>query len=356
MSVSESPAARIEPIAISDQSTVVAEFTSETEKQSKYQSEAELENHFISLLKAQAYEYLPITSDADLVANLRAQLEALNGITFSDSEWKRFFDHKIAASNEGIVEKTRRIQTDHVQLLERDDGTVRNIRLIDKKNIHNNSLQVINQYEVGGSHENRYDVTVLVNGLPLIHIELKRRGVDIREAFNQIGRYQRESFWADSGLYEYIQLFVISNGTLTKYYSNTTRELHIGERARAGKSKKQASNSFEFTSWWADATNRAILDLTGFTRTFFAKHAILSILTRYCVFDSDDKLLVMRPYQIVATERILQRIKTSTNHDQLGTIAAGGYVWHTTGSGKTLTSFKRRSLPLGLREWRRFCL
>jgi type I restriction enzyme R subunit len=344
----ETLASHFEPIAISDQSTVVAEFTPEPAAQSQYQSEAELERHLIALLKEQAYEHLPITTDADLVANLRAQLEALNGISFSDSEWERFFTHRIAASNEGIVEKTRRIQSDHVQLLERDDGSVKNVRLIDKKNVHNNRLQVINQYEVEGSHANRYDVTVLVNGLPLVHIELKRRGVDIREAFNQIGRYQRESFWADSGLFEYVQLFVISNGTLTKYYSNTTRELHVEERSRAGASKKQTSNSFEFTSWWADATNSAITDLTGFTRTFFAKHAILNILTRYCVFDSEDKLLVMRPYQIVATERILQRIVTATNHKQLGGVEAGGYVWHTTGSGKTLTSFKTAQLATGL--------
>ena len=245
------------------------------------------------------------------------------------------------------MEKTARIQEDHVQVLKRDDGTVKNVYLLDKLNIHNNRLQVINQYEVpsaSGAHANRYDVRVLVNGLPLVHVELKRRGVDIREAFNQINRYQRDSFWADSGLFEYVQLFVISNGTLTKYYSNTTRDRHIGELASGKRSRKQTSNSFEFTSWWADASNKPITDLVGFTKTFFAKHTLLNVLTKYCVFDVDRKLLVMRPYQIVAAERILQRIQTSTTYKQTGTTAAGGYIWHTTGSGKTLTSFKAAQL------------
>jgi type I restriction enzyme R subunit len=224
-------------------------------------------------------------------------------------------------------------------------GSTKNISLIDKKNIHNNRLQVINQYEVaqggdtGVKYANRYDVTVLVNGLPMVHIELKRRGVDIREAFNQIDRYQRESFWAGSGLFEYVQLFVISNGTLTKYYSNTTRSQHLDESQKPGK-KGKTSNSFEFTSWWADGTNRPIRELTAFAKTFFAKHTLLNILTRYCVLTADRLLLAMRPYQIVATERILQRIEVATNYKRLGTVSAGGYVWHTTGSGKTLTSFK----------------
>ena len=224
--------------------------------------------------------------------------------------------------------------------------------VLDKSSIHNNRLQVINQYEVGqatggASRSNRYDVTILVNGLPLVHVELKRRGVDIREAFNQIDRYQRDSFWAASGLFEYVQLFVISNGTLTKYYSNTTRRQHLNERAGAKKVRK-TSNSFEFTSWWADATNKPIQDLAGFTKTFFSKHALLNVLTRYCVLTADRLLLVMRPYQIVATERILQKIEISTNYKKLGTLAAGGYVWHTTGSGKTLTSFKSAQLACRL--------
>jgi type I restriction enzyme R subunit len=341
-------APRFEPISVSDESTVVAEFVPDLSKESAYQSEAELETALIQLLQSQAYEYLHITSAAALEANLRVQLEVLNGITFSEVEWQRFFTETIAGPNKGIVEKTALIQEDHVQILWRDDGTTKNVYLIDKRNIHNNRLQVINQYEVPtdgtGVRSTRYDVTVLVNGLPMVHVELKRRGVDIREAFNQINRYQRDSFWADSGLFEYVQLFVISNGTLTKYYSNTVRDSHLTEQTYGKRSRRKTSNSFEFTSWWADASNRPIADLVGFTKTFFAKHALLNILTKYCVFDVDRKLLVMRPYQIVAAERILQRIETSTTYKQFGSLAAGGYIWHTTGSGKTLTSFKAAQL------------
>ncbi len=346
--MSDSTPRRYEPIALSSESTVVAEFKSDDAGASAYQSEAALEAEFIRLLRSQAYEYLPLRNEADLVANLRTQLELLNGFTFSDAEWARFFTTSVAGVNEGASEKTVRIQEDHVQLLARDDGSTKNVSLIDKKNIHNNRLQVINQYEVGqgeggAARSNRYDVTVLVNGLPLVHVELKRRGVDIREAFNQIDRYQRDSFWAGSGLFDYVQLFVISNGTLTKYYSNTTRRQHI-EDARGKKRFRKTSNSFEFTSWWADSTNKPIQDLTGFARTFFAKHSLLAVLTRYCVLTADRMLLVMRPYQIVATEKILQKVEISTNYKQLGTVAAGGYVWHTTGSGKTLTSFKAAQL------------
>jgi type I restriction enzyme R subunit len=340
---------RFEPIALSNESTVVAEFLHDAPsvRETAYQSEAELEKTLIEQLQAQAYDYLLITSEAALIANLRLQLEILNKIAFSDTEWERFFGTCVAGSNDGIVEKTARIQEDHVQILKRDDGTSKNIYLIDKQNIHNNRLQVINQYEVAGARSNRYDATILVNGLPMVHIELKRRGVDLREAFNQINRYQRDSFWAGSGLFEYVQLFVISNGTLTKYYSNTVREGHLAEQ-RGKRGRQKTSNTFSFTSWWADATNRPIAELAGFSKTFFAKHALLNILTRYCVFDVDRKLLVMRPYQIVAAERILQRIATSTNHRHLGSIGAGGYVWHTTGSGKTLTSFKAAQLARGL--------
>ena len=348
--MSDAPARKYDPIALSAESTVVAEYVPEPSDSSGYQSEAELENQFITLLESQAYERLTITSEADLVANLRIQLEALNDLTFSEAEWERFFNERIAGKNDGIVEKTVRIQEDHVQLLLRDDGSTKNISLLDKKNIHNNRLQVLNQYEVvrggdaGGKFANRYDVTILVNGLPMVHVELKRRGVDIREGFNQINRYQRDSFWAGSGLFEYVQLFVISNGTLTKYYSNTTRRQHISDASSSKRRGRQTSNSFEFTSWWADATNTPIRDLTAFAKTFFAKHTIMSILTRYCVLTSDRLLLAMRPYQIVASERILQKIDVSTNYKQLGTVAAGGYVWHTTGSGKTLTSFKTAQL------------
>ncbi|GAA1115631.1 type I restriction endonuclease subunit R [Arthrobacter flavus] len=337
-----------DPIAVSNESTVVAEYVADQAAEAAYQSEADLERELIRLLQSQAYEYLPVTSEAQLMANLRARLESLNTITFSDAEWQQFFTERVAGTNDGIIEKTVRIQEDHVQLLKRDDGSVKNILLLDKQNIHNNQLQVINQYETptgngGGNYANRYDVTVLVNGLPMVHIELKRRGVDIREAFNQIDRYQRDSFWAGSGLFEYVQLFVISNGTLTKYYSNTTRRQHISE-ATGSKRVRKTSNSFEFTSWWADAQNKPITDLAAFAKTFFAKHALLNILTRYCVLTADKMLLVMRPYQIVGTERILQKIEISTNYKQLGTIGAGGYVWHTTGSGKTLTSFKAAQL------------
>ncbi len=359
--MSESQPRRYDAIAVSSESTVVAEWVPDTAAEAAYQSEAELERELIRLLQSQAYEYLRITSEADVVANLRIQLEALNQITFSDAEWSRFLFEHIAGARDGITEKTVRIQEDHVQLLKRDDGSTKNITLLDKTNIHNNRLQVINQYEVpgassgsvvevstgstsgGGRYANRYDVTILVNGLPMVHVELKRRGVDIREAFNQISRYARDSFWAGSGLFEYVQLFVISNGTLTKYYSNTTRNQHIKEAAGAKRTKK-TSNSFEFTSWWADATNRPIQDLTAFTKTFFAKHTLLNILTRYCVLTADRMLLVMRPYQIVATEQIINRIGIATNYKKLGTVAAGGYVWHTTGSGKTLTSFKAAQL------------
>jgi type I restriction enzyme, R subunit len=333
-------------VAENPQSTVVAEFTPSGERVAHYQSEAELELALIKQLETQAYEYIPITSEVDLVLNLRRQLENLNGFTFTDTEWERFFVGELANPNQGIEEKTAIIQEDYIKNLTRDDSTVKNVYLLKKDSIHDNSLQVINQYATAeGERSNRYDVTVLVNGLPLVHIELKRRGVAIQEAFNQINRYNRESFWAASGLFEYVQLFVISNGTHTKYYSNTTRKEHIKESSEgAAKKGKRSSNSFEFTSWWADATNRPITDLMDFAKTFFAKHALLNILTRYCVFTTDKQLLVMRPYQIVATERILNRIEVSTNYKKLGTVDAGGYIWHTTGSGKTLTSFKTAQL------------
>jgi type I restriction enzyme R subunit len=333
-------------VAENTQSTVVSEYTPDKKRAEHYQSEAELEQAFIEQLKSQAYEYLPITSENDLVQNLRTQLEKLNDYTFTDKEWEQFFTGELANPNQSIQEKTATIQEDHIKVLTRDDGSTKNIYLLKKDNIHDNTLQVINQYATeDGQRSNRYDVTVLVNGLPLIHIELKRRGVAIQEAFNQINRYQRESFWAASGLYEYIQLFVISNGTHTKYYSNTTRSQHIKESHEgAAKRGKRTSNSFEFTSWWADATNKPIADLMDFAKTFFGKHTVLNVLTRYCVFTTDRELLAMRPYQIVATERILNRIEVSTNYKKLGTVEAGGYIWHTTGSGKTLTSFKAAQL------------
>ena len=326
-------------------STVVTEYEPIKRKSDSYQSEQALENEFIRLLTEQGYDYLEIHDSESLIKNLRTQLEIVNDYKFTDSEWDRFFNDSIANNNDGVVEKTRKIQEDNIQVLKKDDGTSKNITLIDKKCIHNNRLQVINQYvENSGNYDNRYDVTILVNGLPLVHIELKRRGVALKEAFNQINRYQRDSFWAGSGLYEYIQIFVISNGTSTKYYSNTTRESHIKEQTSTRNKSKKTSNSFEFTSFWADSNNKVISDLVDFTRTFFAKHTILNILTKYCVFTSEELLLVMRPYQIVATERILNRIQVATNYKKMGTIEAGGYIWHTTGSGKTLTSFKTAQL------------
>ena len=326
-------------------STVVTEYEPVKRKSDSYQSEQTLENEFIRMLTEQGYDYLEIHDSESLIKNLRTQLEIVNDYKFTDSEWDRFFNDSIANNNDGIVEKTRKIQEDNIQVLKRDDGTSKNITLIDKKCIHNNRLQVINQYvENSGNYDNRYDVTILVNGLPLVHVELKRRGVALKEAFNQINRYQRDSFWAGSGLYEYIQIFVISNGTSTKYYSNTTRESHIKEQTSTRNKSKKTSNSFEFTSYWADSNNKVISDLVDFTRTFFAKHTILNILTKYCVFTSEELLLVMRPYQIVATEKILNRIQVATNYKKMGTIEAGGYIWHTTGSGKTLTSFKTAQL------------
>ena len=336
-------------VAATSENTVVTEYEPVKARSNSYQSEAELEKEFIRMLTEQGYEYLQIHTEKDLIANLRTQLERLNAYQFSASEWDRFFKDSIANQNEGIVEKTRKIQEDNVQVLKRDDGSTKNITLIDKKNIHNNFLQVINQYVIGKSdgakHDNRYDVTILVNGFPLVHVELKRRGVAIREAFNQINRYQRDSFWAGSGLFEYTQIFVISNGTNTKYYSNSTRFNAIKDvNAVQGTKKGKTSNSFEFTSFWADANNRVIPDLIDFTRTFFAKHTILNIITKYCIFTSENMLMVMRPYQITATERILNRIEIANNYKKYGDVAGGGYIWHTTGSGKTLTSFKTARL------------
>ena len=332
-------------VAQTTENTVVTEYEPVKTRSSNYQSEAALEKEFIRMLTEQGYEYLKIHNEKDLISNLRTQLEKLNNYNFSEDEWGRFFKNSIANQNEWIVEKTRKIQEDNVQVLKRDDGSTKNITLIDKKNIHNNFLQVINQYaistEEGAKHNNRYDVTILVNGLPLVHVELKRRGVAIREAFNQINRYQRDSFWAGSGLFEYIQIFVISNGTNTKYYSNSTRFNAIKDSNSSSSAKKgKTSNSFEFTSFWADANNRVISDLIDFTRTFFAKHTLLNIITKYCIFTSENILMVMRPYQITATERILNRIEIANNYKKYGDIAGGGYIWHTTGSGKTLTSFK----------------
>lgn len=333
-------------IAESQEYTVVSEYDHVATPAESFQSEADLEREFIRLLGEQGYEYLPIHTETDLISNLRAQLEKLNHYHFTDSEWEHFFNECIANKNDDIVAKTQKIQDDYIQVLKRDTGESQNIKLIDKDNIHNNSLQVINQYvEEGGNYDTRYDVSILVNGLPLVHIELKRRGVQLKEAFKQINRYQRDSFWAGCGLYEYVQIFVISNGTNTKYYSNTTRANHLKEQEPGGRNKsKKTSNSFEFSSFWADSNNKTITDLLDFTKTFLSKHTLLNILTKYCVFTSEKMLMVMRPYQIAATERIIQRINVANNYKFYGSIKGGGYIWHTTGSGKTLTSFKTAQL------------
>ncbi|MDE5607343.1 MAG: type I restriction endonuclease subunit R [Muribaculaceae bacterium] len=333
-------------ISENPESTIVAEFEPGYRGAAQYQSEAEMEADLLRQLERQAYERVNITSEADLIANLRRQIERLNDIQFTDNEWKSFFAEHLGNPNHGIVEKTRTIQEDSRKTIVREDGSTANITIIDKADIHNNHLQVINQYvPEGGAYDNRYDVTILVNGLPLVHIELKRRGVSIKDAFNQINRYQRDSFWAGCGLYEFVQIFIISNGTITKYYSNTTRDAHIKEQTRGkGRGKKQTSNSFEFTSYWARLDNEPIYDLVDFTQTFLAKHSLLNVLTKYCIFTSEEILMVMRPYQIAATEKILQRLNISSNARTWGKRQGGGYIWHTTGSGKTLTSFKTARL------------
>ncbi|WP_338981424.1 type I restriction endonuclease subunit R [Fusobacterium nucleatum] len=294
-----------------------------------YQSEAELERNMIDNLVSQGYEKLIIKSNDDLYNNLKIQIEKLNGISFSIDEWNRFLLEYLDTPNDGMIEKTRKIQENHVYDFIFDDGHLKNIKIIDKKNIHNNFLQVINQVSQKGNSHNRYDVTILVNGLPLVHIELKKRGVNLHEAFNQIHRYSKESFNSENSLYKYVQIFVISNGTYTRYFANTTA---------------QNKNNYEFTCEWADAKNKVIRDLEDFTKTFFEKRVILEVLTKYCVFDVNNTLLIMRPYQIAATERILWKINSSYEAKKAGKTEAGGFIWHTTGSGKTLTSFKAARL------------
>ncbi|GAA9160919.1 hypothetical protein BTM354_04470 [Helicobacter pylori] len=324
-----------EIIAESNESTVIAEYHSDNEKKSAYESEAELERAFIALLQKQGYEFKKIHKEQDLKDNLKEQLEKLNDYYFTPKEWEILYSQFIANKNDDYKAKTRKIQEDPIFNLTLENGKTKNIKIIDKKNIHKNALQVIHQYSTkGGKYENRYDVSVLVNGLPLVHVELKRRGVAIREAFNQIKRYQRDSFSAEDGLFEFVQIFVISNGTSSKYYSNTTRIAQL--------EKNNKADTFEFTNYWADSKNNNIEDLMDFARSFFAKHSLLNVLTRYCVFTSDEVLLVMRPYQIVAAERILEKIKTAQNSKTKN--QSKGYIWHTTGSGKTLTSFKSATL------------
>lgn len=299
-----------------------------------YQTEGSLEREFIRDLQAQGYEYLQGLNNHDaLVKNLRAQLQRLNSVVFSDAEWRRFLEEYLDKPSDSLIEKTRKIHDDYIYDFVFDDGHIQNIYLLDKKNLANNALQVINQFEQTGSYDNRYDVTILVNGLPLVHIELKKRGVAIREAFNQIHRYSKESFNKENSLFKYIQIFVISNGTDTRYFANTT---------------KRDKNSYDFTMNWATAKNTLIKDLKDFTATFLQKHTLLNVLVNYCVFDVSDTLLIMRPYQIAATERILWKIKSSYQGKNWSNKDSGGYIWHTTGSGKTLTSFKAARLATEL--------
>ena len=309
---------------------VLARFEKPERRVEEYQTESQLEENMINNLVSQGYERLDVRSMDDLYINLRVQIEKLNDIKFSDSEWKRFLLEYLDAPNDGIIEKTRKIQENHIYDFVFDDGRLKNIKIIDKKNIHNNHLQVVNQVTVA---KNRYDVSILVNGLPLVHIELKKRGVNIKEAFNQIQRYEDESFNLDNSLYKFVQIFVISNGTYTRYFANTT---------------ERDKSNYEFTCEWADAKNRVIVDLEDFTATFFEKRTILEILTKYCVFNSRNVLLIMRPYQIAATERLLWRINSSFENKKAGSVEAGGFIWHTTGSGKTLTSFKSARLATEL--------
>lgn len=327
-------------------STIAVEWTPSKKVDSSYQSEAQLEKELIATLQAQGYGYAPISDEKSLESNLRTKLEELNSTTLSDTEWRRFFSQVLSRANASIVEKSVLIQEDYIQPLERDNGSIINFKLIDKADIHKNSLQVINQYEATTpTRSHRYDVTILVNGLPLVHIELKRRGVSLKEAFNQINRYGRESFFSGSGLFEFVQIFVISNGTQSKYYSNTTRDLHI--KTKQGIKTTKTSNTFEFTSYFSDEKNTIIDDLIDFAKTFFARHTLLQILCHYCVLDVDRKLLVLRPYQIAACEKILQQIAISYHnkfYEKSNGQKSGGYIWHTTGSGKTLTSFKTAQL------------
>ena len=329
-----------------DSSTVMAHYNVEAKPDGGHQSEDKLEKSLIRQLQSQGYEYaVHIKDEKTLLENLRQQLQQLNDVVLSDSEWHRLLP-MISNEQMTILDKTEMIQgKGYILNLSMDNGVDKNIKLIDKENIHNNRLQVINQYkEEGGTYKNRYDVTILVNGLPMVHIELKKRGINIKEAFNQINRYQRDSFWAGRAMFDFVQVFVISNGGETKYYSNTTRYAKEKEAENGQRKRKTDGNTFEFTSYWSDQENTLLTDLRDFTNTFFAKHTILNILTRYCVFNVDKQLLVMRPYQIAATERILQRIQTAIYNKWQGSIKAGGYIWHTTGSGKTLTSFKTAQL------------
>ena len=327
-------AEQIKPIAESNSFIVLDKYTQEWEVAENYQSESDLEREFIQDLVNQGYEFLPaLNTPESLLANVRVQLQALNGMQFTDDEWPRFVETWLDQSSDGIVEKTRKIHDDYIHDFVFDDGHIQNIYLLDKRNIARNKMQVIKQFEQTGTNANRYDVTVLVNGLPLVQVELKRRGVAIREAFNQVHRYSKESFNSEQSLFKYLQMFVISNGTDSRYFANTTQ---------------RNKNSFDFTMNWAKADNNLIKDLKDFTATFFQKKTLLNVLLHYSVFDASDTLMVMRPYQIAATERILWKINSAYLAKKWSNTEGGGFIWHTTGSGKTLTSFKAARLATEL--------
>ncbi|HFI0217844.1 TPA: type I restriction endonuclease subunit R [Streptococcus suis] len=301
-----------------------------------YQTEADLEKELIADLQQQGYEYLNyLTTPEALLGNLREQMETLNRVSFTDTEWQRFLDEYLNKPSESLIDRTRKLHDDHVYDFIFDDGHIQNIYLWDKKNISRNKLQVINQMKQTGTSANRYDVTLLVNGLPLVQIELKKRGVAIREAFNQVHRYSKESFNEENSLFKYLQLFIISNGTDTRYFANTT---------------KRNKNSFDFTMNWALKNNNPIKDLKDFTATFLSKQTLLNVLINYSVFDTSDTLLIMRPYQIAATERIIWKIRSAIASKIKSGPETGGYIWHTTGSGKTLTSFKAARLATEMDE------
>jgi type I restriction enzyme R subunit len=327
-------AEQIKPIAESNSFIVLDKYTQEWQVAENYQSESDLERELIQDLVNQGYEYLPALNTPEaLLANVRVQLQALNGMQFTDDEWPRFVETWLDQSSDGIVEKTRKIHDDYIYDFVFDDGHIQNIYLLDKKNIARNKVQVIKQFEQTGTNANRYDVTVLVNGLPLVQVELKRRGVAIREAFNQVHRYSKESFNSEQSLFKYLQMFVISNGTDSRYFANTIQ---------------RNKNSFDFTMNWAKADNNLIKDLKDFTATFFQKKTLLNVLLHYSVFDASDTLMVMRPYQIAATERILWKINSAYLAKKWSNTEGGGFIWHTTGSGKTLTSFKAARLATEL--------
>jgi type I restriction enzyme, R subunit len=321
-------------IAESNNFIVLDKYSKQPKVSESYQSEYDLESEFIQDLDNQGYQYLSsITNRQSMLANVREQLQTLNHVQFTEGEWQRFVETFLDKPSDSITDKTRKIHDNYIHDFVFDDGRIQNIYLLDKKNLARNKVQVIKQFEQKGTQVNRYDVTILVNGLPLVQIELKKRGVAIREAFNQVHRYSKESFNAEHSLYKYLQLFVISNGTDTRYFANTTQ---------------RNKNSFDFTMNWAKADNNLIKDLKDFTTTFFQKNTLLNVLLQYAVFDVNDTLLVMRPYQIAATERILWKINSAYQAKHWSKIEGGGYIWHTTGSGKTLTSFKAARLATEL--------